>query len=807
MFKNYLKIALRNLRRNKLRSFINVFGLAIGLATCMLIIFYVGHELGFDRFHEKAGRIVRVCFQGEVQGQKMQESTVMAPVAAAMVSDFSEVEQATRIRFASEKSTIVCNGNTFRDNAFALVDANFFQVFTLPFLKGDQATALSEPNCVVLSESTAKKYFGNSEPLGTSIRLKNETTAYKVTGVIRDIPENAHFQFDLLGSMVGLPEAKEDNWMSSNFYTYLLLREGTDYKSLAAKMPLVVEKYIGPQLQQGLGQTLAEFRKSGNDIGFRLQPLTDIHLSTEFPDNLSPRGNARFLYIFSSIAVFMLLIACINFMNLSTASAAGRAKEVGLRKVMGSQKSALAKQFLMESLLTSTVALLLAFVLIQPALPFFNRLTGQNLSFRPLDQPYALLGLVGLALLTGLLAGSYPAFYLSSFTPSAVLKGKLTKGKEGAAMRSGLVVVQFFIAIVLIVSTTVVYRQLAFIQHKDLGYNKNQVLVLSNVGQLGNKMDAFRARLENDPRIESVACSGYLPAGPSNNNNFFVTSGKNPGEIAKTLRYDVDEKYIPVLGLQLKSGRNFSTAFSSDSNAVILNEAAVKVLGFGENALNETIVKTLKSGEKQVYTVIGVVKDFHFRSLYEHISPLVMAFAPDKSQLVVKVKTPDASSLTAELGQWFAALGPEDPLVFSFLDERHSNMYQTEQNTGRVLALFAGLTIFVACLGLFGLMVFMAHARTREIGIRKVLGASVAGITALLAKDFLKLVLIAIVIASPVAWYFMNKWLSDFAYRIDIEWWMFALAGALAVLIAFLTVGFQSVRAALANPVKSLRSE
>jgi putative ABC transport system permease protein len=807
MLQNYIKIARRNLRQNKLHSFINVSGLAIGLATCMLIMLYVWHEWSFDRFNKKSDRIVRVYFEGKVQGKTMKESSVMAPVAATMVADFGEVEQATRVRYSGEMAKVICQNNTFKKQNFTFVDANFFDVFTLPFLKGDKATALTMPHSVVLSETTAKKYFGNNEPLGAFIKVNDDETPYKITGVIRDIPDNSHFQFDLLASLAGNAEAAEGNWMSSNFHTYLVLKPGVDYKNLEAKLPQMVEKHIGPQMKQGLGQTLEEFRKSGNDIGFHLQPLTDIHLYTDFTDNFSTQGDAQTVYIFGVIAVFMLLIACINFMNLSTASASKRAKEVGIRKVMGSFKTELAKQFLSESVLVASLSLIVAVVLVKLTLPVFNQFMGQNLNFQPIQQPLLLAGLAGLALLTGLLAGIYPAFYLSSFVPSAVLKGQMIKSKGGAFMRNGLVVFQFFISIVLIISTGVVYNQLSYIQNKDLGYDKNRVLVLSNVWQLGNSMDAFRAQLESDARIEQVSCSSYLPAGPSGNNNFFVTSGKMPDEIVKTLRYDVDEKYLTTLGIDLKAGRNFSAEFGTDKNAVIINEAASKALGFGENALNETIIKNLKSGEKETYSVIGVVKDFHFRSLHEHISPLVMVLAPDKGQLIVKVKAENPAQVVADIQQRFATFGPGDPLDYSFLDERHNNTYKAEQKIGLTLMLFTGLTIFVACLGLFGLVTFMANARTKEIGIRKVLGASVAGITGLLAKDFLKLVVIAIVIASPIAYYFMQKWLSDFAYRIDIQWWMFAGAGVAAVLIAFLTVGFQSVRAALANPVKSLRSE
>ncbi len=807
MIKNYFKIAWRNLWRNKGFSAINIAGLAIGITTCLLIMLYVNHELGYDRFNKKSGRIVRVYFQGEIQGQKLKEATVMAPVAQTMKTDYPEVEDATRLRAFHETPKMIVEGKLFKGDVMAYADANFFDVFTLPFLKGNPSAALAEPNNIILTESTAKKYFGNDEAIGKIISKKNDSVFYKVTGVIKDIPVNSHFHFDLLGSMAGIPQSKEANWMSSDFYTYLVLREGYDYKKLESKLPQVVEKYIGPQMKEGTGQTLAEFRKSGSDISFHLQPLTDIHLHSDFTNDLGQPGNVQYIYIFSAIAVFMLLIACINFMNLSTASASKRSKEVGVRKVLGSMRKELVKQFLTESVLVAAIALVLSVLLIYLSLPFFNNLTGLQLTLNINEHPLLIPGLLLLVLFTGIIAGSYPALYLSSFKPVTVLKGKLTKGKEGAGIRSGLVVFQFFISIILIVSTIVVYNQLSFIQNKDVGYDKDKVIVISNTWQLGNNKEVFRKQIETDARVASVSGSRFLPAGSSDNNNFFVTTDKHPDELIKTLRYEVDEKYISTLGIKLKEGRNFSTEFGSDSNAIIINEAAAKALGIEKDAVGHSIYRTGKRGERETYAVVGVVRDFHFRSLHEHISPLVMVMAPDPGNLIVKLKTKDASAFAEEFQKRFAVYGAEDPMDYSFLDERYNAVYKTEQKAGTILAVFACLTIFVACMGLFGLAKFTAQQRTKEIGIRKVLGASVAQLSGMLSKDFIKLVLIACTIAFPLSWWAMNKWLQDFAYRIDIGWQVFVVAGILALVIAMVTVSWQAIKAAIANPVKSLRTE
>nr|WP_293836332.1 ABC transporter permease [uncultured Arsenicibacter sp.] len=807
MFLNYIKIAWRNLIRNRTFSAINIVGLAIGLATCLLISLYVLDELSYDRFHAKADRIVRVIFRGSSSGGRINESTVMPPVAQTLRRDYPEVLEATRLRDAG--SPLISYGSkTFKESSIAFVDSNFTQVFTLPFVEGDPKTALIQPNTAVISETMARKYFGSANPMGHILTIKSWNTSLKITGVMQDIPANSHFHKDMLIAMAGNQEARSPSWMMSEYYTYLVLPDGYNYRQLEAKLPQVIEKYIGPQLQQGMGMSLAEFRRKGNDIGLYLQPLTDIHLYSDFAFDLSAPGNRQYVYLFSVIAAFILIIACINFMNLSTAGSAKRAREVGIRKVLGSVRQSLASQFLIESMLLTAFALVLAYCLVLMALPAFNEFTGKTLSVNLLARPWILPAILLFGLFVGLLAGSYPAFFLSSFKPVAVLKGGTFKAVPNRLnLRSGLVVFQFFIAVTLIAGTLVVYRQLSYIQHKTLGYTKEQVLVLPETWLLGDKEAAFREEIVRDARVLNASVSGYVPAGPSNNNNFFVSPETNTSQLVKTLRYDVDYNYLSVLGMKLAAGRNFSRAYGTDSSGVILNETAAKTFGWAQNAIGHHITHTDNDGTQRTFTVIGVVKDFHFKSLHEAISPLVMVLGRNTGTIILKVNPKDINGLLATLQQTWQQLMPDAPFTYSFLDERFANTYRAEQKTGLILGLFSGLTIFIACLGLFGLAMFTAEQRQKEIGVRKVLGASVMSVVALLSADFLKLVGIALVLAIPIAWYAMSVWLQDFAYRIELDWWLFALAGVLAIVIALATVSLQSIKAALVNPIRSLKSE
>jgi putative ABC transport system permease protein len=806
MFSNYFKIALRNLRRNKAFTGINIAGLALGIASCLLIVLFVQHELSYDRYNTSSDRIVRVVFRGKMKVGEIKEANVMPPVAAAFKKDFPEIQEATRIR-PYGMPRITYGSKTFKEDVIGYVDSNFFRVFTVPLLKGNPNTALISPNTVVISRSVAKKYFGDEDPIGKVLQFKDNNAAATVTGLFDEIPDNSHFHFGLLASMSTLAESRESNWLNSNYFTYLLLPENYDPKKLEAKLPQEVDRYVGPQLEKAMHLTMDQFKKNGNSLGFQLQPLTDIHLHSDLTGDIEPHGNISYIYIFSAVALFMLLIACINFMNLSTAGASKRAKEVGIRKVMGSVKGQLVRQFLLESLLLTVVALILALSLVSMALPFFNELTGQHLGLHLLSNPLILPGLVLFGLLTGLLAGSYPAFFLSSFNPITVLKGRLTSGKRSAGLRSGLVVFQFFISIALMVGTMVVYRQLAYIQHKDLGYSKDQVLIVQEVWWLDKNKEAFRQQLLQDPRIASVTASGYLPAGPTNGNNFFAHADNNINQMIKNLRYDVDDNYIPTLGMSMLAGRNFSKEYAADSSAVIVNEAAVRAYGWKDAPVGHSITQTVDQSTNKTYHVIGVVKDFHFRSLHEQITPLVMTLGGDQNNFIIKVKTKDVSGLLSTIGRHWSEMTSASAFSYSFLNQRFDNTYKAEKNIGLILGIFAGLTIFVACLGLFGLATFTATQRTKEIGIRKVLGADVTGLVALLSKDFLKLVVLAFLLAAPVAWWAMSRWLQDFAYRLPINGWIFVAAAMLAILIAFVTISSQAIKTALANPVKSLRAD
>ncbi len=804
MFRNYLKTAWRNIRKNKLFSAINILGLSIGMALCFIIMLYVQDELSYDRFNKNADNIARIVFQADINGGKINESVSMPPVAQIMKKDFPEVQDATRL-LAFGGSKIIYKDKTFKDDRFAFADPNFFSIFTLPMIEGDAKTALLEANTVVITQSTATKYFGEENAIGKTITLKlNNNQPYKVTGVIKDIPVNSHFHFDMFGSMTGWAEAKSDSWLFGGYHTYLLLKPHTDPAKIEARFPDMVAKYMGPQIQQQMGLSLAQFREKGNSLGFVLQPLTDIHLNSNTSTEFEPGGNQMYVYIFAGVAIFMLIVACINFINLSTAGASKRAKEVGVRKVAGSGRFQLIKQFLSESVLITLFALLIAFAFVKLALPAFNDISGKQLT---LDVKPILL-FIGLGLIVGIIAGMYPAFYLSSFKPIAVLKGTLTTTNNKFGLRSSLVVFQFFISVALIIGTIVVYQQMKYVQNKDLGFNKEQLVTIPNSYALGKNEQAFKQQLLQDPRIVNATVSWYKPVGPTNYNNALAYPQGNDKLLVSGVDYHVDEQYIPTMGMQMISGRNFSQAFTTDSFAVILNEAATIALGWNNTtALGKTIIRqNSERGNNVPFHVIGVVKNFNFRSLHEAVSPLYMSLIPEGG-LIFKIKTTDVAGLLATMKKQWDSYKTEEPFMYSFLDDLFSKTYSTEQQTGSILNLFSLLTIFVACLGLFGLATYTAEQRTKEIGVRKVLGASVVQVTQMLSKEFLKLVLIACLIAFPVAWWAMHQWLQSFAYRIDISWWMFIVAALAALLIALLTVSFQAIKAALANPAKSLKTE
>ncbi|MBC7417302.1 MAG: ABC transporter permease [Pedobacter sp.] len=805
MFKNHIKIAWRNLIKHKTFSVINISGLAIGMSICFIILLYVQNELSYDRFNKHADSIVRIAFKADINGGKIFETNVMPPVAQALKNDYPEVQDATRLQVAGTPK-VTYKEKGFKDDELAFVDANFFNIFTLPLIAGNRKTALQEPNTIILTKALAQKYFGNENPIGKTLNFQKENAQFKVTGLIDKVPVNSHFHFDMFASMASLTNAKSDSWMGSGFFTYLLLKPGYDYKKLEAKLSEMVKKYMGPQIQQSMGISLDQFITKGNQLGFVLQPLTSIHLHSHSNYELDVPGNAMYVYVFGVIAAFILLIACINFVNLSTASAANRAKEVGVRKVIGSTKIQLIKQFLVESALLVFIALLLSFIIIQVILPVFNTISDKDLSF---DFNLKIIGsFIGLGLLVSILAGIYPAFFLASFKPITVLKGKLTSSNRTFGVRSGLVVFQFFISVGLIIGTVVVQQQMQYIQNKNLGYDKEQLLSIPNSNALGKNEQIFKEDMLRDPRVINATVSSYKPAGPSNGGNALSFLEGHENQIMKTQEYHIDEQYIPTFGMKMASGRNFSPTFKTDSTAMVINETAAKAYGWNNvTAVGKTIIRQNSNrGTNIPYHVVGVVKDFNFQSLHEPITPLLMTLNPDWG-LIFKVKTADIQGLLSDMKKHWSVFNTDEPFSYTFMDDLYKKTYLAEEKTGTILNVFASFTILVACLGLFGLITYTAEQRSKEIGIRKVLGASVSQVVQMLSKDLIKLVFVACVFAFPISYWIMGKWLQSFAFRINISWWMFVIAGLSALLIALITVSFQSIKAALANPVKSLRSE
>lgn len=801
MIKSYIKIAIRNLKRNISISLINVSGLALGIATCLLISLYITDELSYDRFNKQADRIVRVVFKGKVKGGDIKEAHIMPPVASTMKAELSDVEETARLRMGGVPLFQIGN-QVFHDANLAYVDPSFFKIFTLPLLKGDPLTALAEPNTAIISETMARKYFNTIDVIGKELPIKGNGTILKITGVMKNIPKNSHFNFDIFTSIDALEDARSTSWMTSEYYTYALLKKDVTVKQVETKLAALFDKHVGPQFMAGFGMSYEDYKKTGNKIGLYLQPLTDIHLHSDFVYDLSPSGNIRYLYIFGVIGIFMLLIATINFMNLSTASGSKRFKEVGVRKVLGAGKQKLLIQFFTEGILTTYIALLLAIGIVLLALPLFNHFSGKSLEIGQLSFITTIPLLLGFGLLIGLFSSSYPALYLSSFNPIMILRNRFNASGNGLGLRSGLVVFQFIVSVGLIFSTVVVSRQLDYMRHIKLGYDKENVVIIQS-WPLGANEKAFAERLTQDSRVLHVSHSSYLPAGATYNNNFFIYPKESPNQWVKTLRYDVDEQYIPTMGMKLKEGRNFSTTYGNDSLSVVINETAAKNLGWKDNIIG----RTLTDKDNKVLQVIGVVEDFHFKPLHETIAPLVMVLNDQAGNLIIKTKATDMEKLLATVKQYYNAYPSDLPFDYSFLDDRYNQTYQSELKTGQLLTIFASLTIFVACLGLLGLAIFTTHQRKKEIGIRKVIGASVPDIARMLSFEFIRLVVIAIIIASPIAWWMMHMWLEDFAYRIDIQWWMFAITGLLAVVIALFTVSSQAIRAAVANPVNSLKDE
>ncbi|SEW53971.1 ABC transporter permease [Chitinophaga arvensicola] len=792
MFKNYLKIAWRNLWRNKVFSFINVMGLTIGLTACFFIFLYVHFEMSYDKFHSKGNRIYQVSCDVITPSETIKGGSTPWPFGPNMQRDFPEVEAFTRF---SGGNLLVKKGNiSFQEERTLFADSSMFRVFDFKLVHGDPATVLKDVNSIVLSRTAAKKYFADKNPVGETVLLTGDLTPATVTGVMEDMPENSQMKADMLVSMsslIKMNKGLDEQWGNFGAMTFLLLKPNTDAAALQAKFPDFVERHNGD-----------ERRKRKMFFTILLHPLEQIYLHSDRP--AFEKGSITNVYIFSIIAIFILFIACINFINLTTARSVERAKEIGIRKVVGATKQELIRQFIGECVLLCLVAFVLTVILFVALLPTFNLLAGKTISTGLLANSWYIGALLAGAIVIGLVAGIYPALVLSSFKPVTVLKGRFATGTKGIFLRKGLVVTQFAISIALITGTIVVYLQMHYIHSKDLGFAKDQMLVIDTHGDPAR--EAFKAGLTDIPKVSDVTMSSGIPGGNTNGAYSEIQNKQGDMQVANLDLYDVDYDFLQQYKVKVLAGRGFSRDFGADStHAMVINEAASKLFGYATPA--EAIGRSFRQWGREG-TIIGVVKDFHFRSLQENIKPLTLRLEPRDCDMVsVRVAPGDLSGTIAAIKRKWKNLMPNRPFNYFFLDEFFDRQYRTEERFGKLFLNFAVLAILISCLGLLGLASYSAIQRTREIGIRKVMGASVADIVNLLSKDFLKLVLISFVIATPVAWYFMHKWLEVFAYRISIGWWVFALSGFIALLIAVGTISYQAIKAALADPVKSMRAE
>jgi putative ABC transport system permease protein len=818
MLKNYLIISLRNLMKRRSYSIVNVLGLATGMAICLLIVVFIMGELNYDTFVPNHDRIYRVVVDRKYPERTSSYATIPQSYAAAIQQEFPEVEAATRVfEFTGGTGfSLKYEDKIFESQQGYLVDSNFFNIFPHPFIAGDAATALSDANSIVITESTARTFF--NDPLaavGKQMTLaEGNNDLVEITGVIQDWPEHSHMKFGILTTTTGLAFAREANFVNFAAHTYLKLHPQASAAVIEKKFPTVISKYAVTNIEQTFGISFTEFQKGGNGYRYYLQQLPNIYLDSHLEGELRPNGSRQAIMIFSIIALAIFVIACINFINLSTARSAERAKEVGLRKTFGSNKQSLIKQFLIESLMLSMASIFIALGIALLLLPAFSQITNRPLHYSNILQPTILFLLFVAAVLTGLLAGIYPAFVLSAFRPIEVLKGRFKSTTAGLQLRNGLVVFQFAISVILIVCTIVVNQQMQYMTSNKLGFNQDEVLLIERTDQLGDKSDAWRNELAKISGVKAVTLSTSLPGVA----NFFGVSWQRPEsrEPMTGRGMMADDAYAETLGLQLVAGRYFSKQFATDSLAVIINERAVKELGLKEPIIGSELVSGEEifngvTGQQYRYKVIGVVKDFHYQTLHEPVNPLVInnlnRFNNQGFMGGIKISGTKIPETIAAIEKVWKQFVPEKTIRYRFLDKVIEQQYQAELTTKRLFTLFSILAIFIACIGLFGLATYATQQRTREIGIRKVLGASISGIASMLSKDFLKLVGISIVLAFPVAWFIMHAWLQDFNYRIAIQPWVFLSAATASLLIAIVTISFQTLKAALGNPSKTLRTE
>ncbi len=792
MFLNYLKVTWRNIKRYKGYSFINIVGLAVGLACCILILLWIQDELSYDRFHTNWDDLYRVVTEWRKTEPASHYWPVCAPLAPALKEDYPEIIKAARFTRLRRDQLIKFEDKHFTEAQICLTDPDFFEMFTFPFIQGDPQTALSHPNSLVLIEGVAAKYFGSEDPLGKTININNEYD-FTVTGIIKNIPHNSHLQFDILIPFIRIEDfetawAVLDNWTLSGFATYVQLEKKVSAQDLTNKIATYLQKHV----------------QESKDVIY-LQPLKDIHLySSHIQFGIDGQGDIRYVYIFSIVAFFILIIASINFMNLATARSSNRAKEVGLRKVVGARRVQLIRQFFCESVVMAFLSLILAVVLVELFLPVFSHLSGKQLTLDLSSHTNILLVIVIMTLFTGFLSGTYPALFLSSLRPVKVLKGTLKTEGRGYLFRRILVVSQFSLSILLIVCTIVVSQQVGYMRNKKLGLDREHVVYLPIRDELVQRYEALKNELLKNTGIKNVAASSNLPtSGVILTTDKVTWEGKNPEDVVVLEVTSTGYDFIETFNMEMIKGRSFSKFYSSDEEeAIVINETAMKIIG-----MEDPVGKQLVFGDSAT-TIIGIVKDYHFKSLHSEIEPLILAIVPSLYRYVfVKLDAGNIPNTLTHIKSTWKTFFPDTPFEFHFLDEAYDRLYRSEQRMGTLFNYSTILAVLISCLGLFGLASFMAEKRTKEIGVRKVLGASIPGIVVLLNRQFIKWVLIANIAAWPIAYYAMSKWLQGFAYRINLEIWTFALAALAALAIATITVSYQSVKAALQNPIESLRYE
>lgn len=807
MIKNILKHSLRALNRQKGYVLINIIGLSIGIACSLVITLFIAHELSYDQFNEKKDRIYQLVLCGKIGGQEMNTNSTCSPIGPAMLKEFPEVEDIVRTNILGE-IIVKNNEQSFTENAFIEADSSFFNIFSINLISGDKKTVLNAPHKLVLSKSTASKIFGKENPIGQSLKIGLDSVFYTITGVMEDFPKTSHFDANMIGSFVTNDRANDPQWTSNSFGTYVLLKPNSDPKQVDNKLVDLIKTHVGAEIKKYLGISLEDFFAKGNKYRMYLQPLTAVHLNPEIAQEGKSPNDPKYLIIFGSIAFLIIIIASINFMNLSTAQASKRAKEVGIKKVSGSTRGMLVWQFISESVILTFISLLVAVIIIKLSLPFFNDLLHANLELNFFDSWVVIPSLILVSIFVGILAGSYPAFYLSSFSPYMVLKGSLKNSMKNGKLRSVLVVLQFTISIVLIIGSTIMFHQINFMVNKDLGFKKEQLLVIRRAEAIGGKVKAFKEALARIPGVIKVSASTAVP-GHSNNHNGYMMEGRG-GETYLLQTAWVDYDYLETYGMKLTSGRNFDETHATDKDACLVNEQAIRKFDI-TSPLSTRIINPSDDPTKPEYLpIIGVVSDFHFESLRSEINPYIFKFKSNQlnwGYLSVRLSSDASSNTLKDIEKVWREFTSNDPMQYFFMDKDFDRLYQEERQSASLSVLFTFLAILIASLGLFGLTSFTVEQRTKEMGVRKAMGATVSSLFVLISREIVLLVCISTLIAWPIVYFVSKNWLQNYHYRISLPLFDFLLGFIIAITIAILTISYRTIKSAMVNPSESLRYE